>query len=453
MSIALRHAPPPATVIPLERPVLPPAEYERRMDALYAAAALDWVVVYGDREHAANLVFCCGFDPRFEEALLLLGPARRRILVVGNEGLGYAPLAGAPLAVALAQSLSLPGQPRDLAPRLGDLLVNNGITTGARVGVVGWKYLEPEEAPDPALPAFVPAFLVATLRHCIGAGSVLRDITHLLMHPERGHKSHNSAAQLAAYEWGASRASAAVLRIVAGTRPGMAELEAATLMQYAGEPLSCHPMLVADNGPIVGLRSPTARRIAAGDGITTAIGYWGGLCCRAGLLRDTPEPVFHEQYVTPYFRAIAAWWSKLRIGVTGGELHDAVLAELADAPFRPALNPGHLIAVDEWTHSPIRPDSAERIASGMALQCDIIPAPMPDGWVLNCEDTVAIADAALRAELAAAYPDLWQRVVSRRTWMQEALGITLADEVLPFSQAPAGLAPYWLAPDLRCTLL
>jgi hypothetical protein len=37
----------------------------------------------------------------------------------------------------------------------------------------------------------------------------------------------------------------------------------------------------------------------------------------------------------------------------------------------------------------------------MALQCDIIPTPLPPGTALNCEDSIVLADAALRDELAA----------------------------------------------------
>lgn len=452
MTIILRQIPRPALELPAERPAIPPAEYERRADALYQAAATDWTLVYGDREHNANLTFIAGFDPRFEEALLALGPDGRRALIVGNEGLGYTPLAGLPHEAVLCQSFSLMGQPRDSAPRLADVLRGVGIGEGMRVGLVGWKYLQADEIDDPETPAFVPAFLLATIRRIIGADGVVRDVTPALMHPTRGLKSHNSAAQIAVYEWGATRASASVMRIVGGARPGMTEHQAAALMQYEGDPLSCHPMLSAAKGPIIGLRSPGTRRLELGDGITTAVGFWGGLCARAGLLRDTPDPSFTDQYVIPYFRAISTWWSALRIGVTGGELHAAVLAAIGDAPFRPALNPGHLIAVDEWTHSPVRPGSAEPIASGMALQCDIIPSPMPDGLTLNCEDSVAVADANLRAELAAAYPEVWRRIVTRRAFMREALGIILAEEVLPLSVAPAWLTPFWLMGDTACAV-
>ena len=69
------------------------------------------------------------------------------------------------------------------------------------------------------------------------------------------------------------------------------------------------------------------------------------------------------------------------------------------------LNPGHLISYDEWVHSPIERDSEVSLASGMALQCDIIPTPIPAGTALNCEDSIVLADEALRAEIASRHPD------------------------------------------------
>jgi hypothetical protein len=452
VTVELRTIAPPPSTIAGPRPDVPTAEYERRIEALSAAAGAEWVVVYGDREHNANLAFLCGFDPRFEEALLVLGPGSRRWLIVGNEGLGYAALATVQVDVVLAQSLSLMGQRRETAPRLGAVLAKAGIGTGARVAVVGWKYFEPEEDDDPQAPAFVPAFLVRTLQRLIGETGTVRDATHVLSHPESGLKSHNTAAQIAQYAWAAQRANDAVLRIVRGARPGMTEHEAAGLMGYQGEPLSCHVMLVSGDKEIIGLRSPGGRRLMLGDGVTTAVGYWGSLACRAGLLVERPDVSFVEHAVAPYFCAVATWWQTLRIGVTGGAIHDAVMGALAHAPFVPALNPGHLIAIDEWSHTPIRPGSVERITSGMVLQCDIIPSQLPAGQALNCEDTVAVADAALRSELAAAYPELWQSIEQRRAHMHSALGLTLPDELLPLSSAPAYLPPFWLAPDLVCTV-
>lgn len=452
MQIELRAVAQPPARPAYARPAVPAAEYERRIAALYQAAAADWVVVYGDREHGANLAFLCGFDPRFEEALLLLGPGGRRTIVVGNEGVGYVPLLTVPAEMALAQSLGLMGQPRDAAPRVRDVLANAGIGSGARVAVVGWKYFEPDETDDPAEPAFVPAFLVRDLRKLIGAEGALFDATSLLAHPASGLKSLSTADQIAQYAWAAERASDAVWRVLRGARPGMTELEAAGLMGYQGEPLACHVMMVGGDEQIVGLRSPSSRPLAHGDGVTCAIGYWGGLSCRAGLLRETPDASFMERVVTPYYRAVATWWQSLRIGASGGAIHGAVIGALAGAAWLPALNPGHLIAYDEWSHTPIRAGSQDRIASGMVLQCDIIPSPLPPGQALNCEDTVAVADAALRAEIAAGYPELWRAIEHRRTLMREALGLTLPEELLPLSTAPAALPPFWLTPDMVCAV-
>lgn len=74
--------------------------------------------------------------------MLLLGPGKRRVLIIGNEGMGYTPLAGLILEVGLCQSFSRMGQDRSRAPRLDQILRNAGIHTGQRVAVAGWKYLE-----------------------------------------------------------------------------------------------------------------------------------------------------------------------------------------------------------------------------------------------------------------------------------------------------------------------
>jgi Xaa-Pro aminopeptidase len=454
MRVELRRVELPDVGLPDEPPSLPQAAYETRARAIYAAAATDWVAVYGDREHNANLLFLTGFDPRFEEALLLLGPADRRLLLVGNEGVVHASIAALPVEVILYQGFSLMGQPRDTAPRLHDVLRAAGLAAGRSVGVAGWKYLESSETDHPSAPAFVPAFLVDTLRQITGADPI--DITPELMHPVRGLRAHNTAAQIAVFEWAAVRASNAIFRVVRGLRPGMTERDAASLLAYAGEPLSMHP-IVASASPghaINGLRSPTGRPIAPGDGVTTGIGYWGSLCCRAGLLLETPDDSFLANVVRPYFAAIATWYTALRIGVDGGEIHAAVHAALeeAGAAFLPMLNPGHLISYDEWLHSPIRPGSPEPIVSGMLLQCDIIPTPLPPGTALNCEDTIAIAGESLRAELARDHPDLWRRIQTRRAFMEAELGLTLSPDLLPLSSANAYLPPFWLDNSLVCAV-
>lgn len=445
LKIALREVALPDFGMPEERPEIPVALYEERCRRAYGAAGADWLVVYGDREHYANLVFLCGFDPRFEEAALLLGPGGRRALLVGNEGLDYAGLLALPLDVALCQSFSLLGQDRSIAPRLTDVLREAGIGGGQRVGVVGWKYLEAEEAVGGGASFFAPAMLIDALRTVAGGREATVDATRVLMHPTEGLRARNEVEQIAAFEWAAARATAAVGRIVRGIAPGMTEMEAAARMGFGGETMSTHLLFASGRDAIVGLRSPGGRQIAKGDGISTAVGFWGGLCARAGLV-DDDAPEFIARVAVPYFRGVVTWYQTVGVGVAGGVIHERVTATLAEGGLRPALNPGHLTSFDEWVHSPVRPGSAERLASGMAFQCDIIPTPVPAGQAVNCEDPVVFADEALRAELRERYPAVWERIAARQAFMRRELGIASGDDVLPLSTMPAYLPPLWLTP-------
>ena len=79
----------------------------------------DRIVVYADREHSANLAYLTGFDPRFEEAILVVGEAAEPAILVGNECFGMAGAAPLPMRRGLFQDLSLPGQPRDRRGRFG----------------------------------------------------------------------------------------------------------------------------------------------------------------------------------------------------------------------------------------------------------------------------------------------------------------------------------------------
>ena len=453
--VVLRHVPVPDESAAPDPPTIDPGEYARRCDEALTRAGTPWVAVYGDREHSANLLFLTGFDPRFEEALLLLGPAGKRMLLVGNEGVVHTAIAGLPLEVMLFQGFSLMGQPREKAPNLVRVLQGSGLEAGDEVGVVGWKYLTAAETfSDPRQPAWAPTILTDAFDHVTGVTPV--DVTAVLMNPGDGLRARNSADQIATFAWAALRASQAVFRVVQATRTGLTERDIAANMRYAGEPLSMHP-IVASGTPgeaINGLRSPTGREVNAGDGITCGIGYWGSLCCRAGLLEQTVPDAFFADYVRPYFLAQAAWYATIGIGATGGEVFAAIEAALADAgaTFRSMLNPGHLISYDEWVHSLIERGNDTRVASGMALQCDIIPTPLPPGTALNCEDTVVLADETLRAEIAERHPALWERIERNRSLMVNELGLTLRPETLPLSLANAYLPPGWLAPDRVCAL-
>jgi Xaa-Pro aminopeptidase len=423
------------------------ARLRERMDA----GGYDRTVVYADREHSANLAYLTGFDPRFEEAILVVGDAAEPAILVGNECYGMAGAAPLPMRRQLFQDLSLPGQPRDRSRPLREILGDEGIVDGARVGVVGWKPYAERSMLD------VPSFLADELRRLAGDGNV-ENVNDLLIDPADGLRVINEVEQLAAMEAAACVTSSGVRGLLNGLRPGMRERDAVALLGWDGTPLSCHLMLTAGTRAALGLHSPGDRAIQRGDPFTVAFGIWGALNCRAGFVvenaAELPDGIrdYLERLVEPYFAAVAEWYGALRIGQTGGVLHAIIERHLGDPFFGIFLNPGHQIGLDEWVNSPIRPGSSIELRSGMAFQVDIIPATGTPYFTTNIEDGVALADATLRADFAERYPDAWRRIQGRRDFMANALGIELHPDVLPFSNIPAYLPPFLLRPDRAMTV-
>ncbi len=440
---------------PATRPDLPPALYAERLARLIGSiepAGLSALVVYGDREHFANLAWATGFDPRFEEALLVLVPGREAMLLAGPENQGAGRAAPVGLDVRLYPPFGLLGQERRQTPPLADLLAEAGIAKGQRVGIAGWKYYGPHETPHPDLWIESPAFIVDTLRRLVGEGGAVVNATALFMHASAGLRAVNEIDQLAAFEFAAVHVSEAVKRVVFGLAPGLREREAATLLQPIGAPLSCHLMLSAGPRASLGLGSPLDRRIERGDPFTTAYGVWGALTSRAGFVAedagDLPEAIrdYVARLAAPYFACAAEWYETVGIGVSGGTLDALVKRHLGDPFFNVGLNPGHLIHLDEWMNTPIYPGSAETLRSGQALQIDIIPATGTPWFTSNIEDGIALLDERGRAEFAERHPAAWARITARRAFMADVLGIRLKPDVLPFSNIQGWLPPFLLAP-------
>jgi hypothetical protein len=435
---------------PGPRPELPGGRHAERVTALRARAearGYDRLVVYADREHSANLAFLTGFDPRFEEALLVLGRDDPPAILVGNECWGTA--GAAPLAMErhLFQDFSLPEQPRERSKPLGEILAGEGIRAGSRVGVLGWKPYRDRSRIE------VPAFIVDELRRLTGSGGLVENANDLLVDPQDGLRVINDVDQVAAFEHASTRTSSGVRRLLEGLRPGMTEGEAVALLGWDGTPLSCHVMLTAGPRARFGLLSPSDRPIERGDPFTTAFGIWGALTCRAGWVaedeRDLPDGVrdYVDKLVAPYFGAIAEWYAALRVGQRGGVLQEIIDRRLGDPFFGIFLNPGHQLHLDEWVSSPVWRGSEVELRSGMVMQVDIIPATGTPWFTTNIEDGIALADADLRGALASAYPGAWRRIQARRAFMREALGIDLHEDVLPLSNLAAALPPFVLAPD------
>jgi hypothetical protein len=412
----------------------------------------DRLVIYADREHSANLAWLTGFDPRFEEALLIVGATGEPALLVGNECWGMAGAAPLPVQRHLFQDFSLPGQPRQRSRPLADILAGEGIGPGARVGLVGWKSYSRPERSD------LPAYVVDELRALTGATGSVVNATELFIDPADGLRVINEVEQLAYLEWAACHTSEGVKRLLLGLRPGMTEHQAVALLGWNGTPLSCHLMLTAGPRAKLGLLSPSDRPIERGDPFTTAFGIWGALSCRAGYVvsdaAELPRAIadYVERLASPYFEAVVEWYGALHVGQTGGALDEIINRRLGDPFFGIFLNPGHQIGLDEWVNSPIWPGSTVELRSGMALQVDIIPATGTDYFTTNIEDGIALADATLRAEFEHRYPAAWARVAARRQFMADALGIALHPDVLPLSNIPAYLPPFILAPDRVLTV-
>ena len=129
---------------PVTTPEVPPRLYGDRLERLrerMRRAGYDRIVVYADREHSANLAYLTGFDPRFEEAILIVAPAGEPAVLVGNECYGMAGGAPLPMRRHRFQDLSLPSQPRDRSRPLRDIFGDEGVSTGTKVGVVGLETL------------------------------------------------------------------------------------------------------------------------------------------------------------------------------------------------------------------------------------------------------------------------------------------------------------------------
>jgi len=415
--------------------------------------AYDHVVVYADREHSANLSYLTGFDPRFEEALLVSDIDGRPAILVGNECVEMADAAPLPMDVMLFQDFSLPGQPRHKSLPISQILRERGIGRGGRVGVVGWKTFDDLSRMD------VPSYLVDELRTIVGHDGRVENATRLLIDAEDGLRVINEVEQLAMFEHAACRTSTGVRGLLHGLEPGMTEHEAVRLLEWDGSPLSCHLMLTAGERAALGLLSPSDRPIAVGDPLTVAFGIWGALNCRAGFVVEgesqLPRSIsdYVDRLVRPYFETVAEWYEALHIGQRGGVLQEIVDRRLGDPFFGIFLNPGHQIHLDEWVNSPVSPGSEIELRSGMALQVDIIPATGTPYFTTNIEDGIAIAGAELRLEFEKRYPDAWGRIEGRRQFMRDELGIGLHEDVLPLSNIPGYLPPYLLSPDRVMSLV
>ena len=355
---------------------------------------------------------------------------------------GAAPL---PMRRELFQDLSLTDQPRDRSRPLETILQDEGVSAGVRVGVAGWKSYARRDWLE------TPAYLVDTLRELVGPSGAVENANDLFIDPATGLRTVNEVEQLIAFEYAACHTSEGVKHLLRGSeaRADRAAGRAAPRLERDAAVVPPH----AHRGSARAPRPPEPRRSARSSGATPSRprSESGG---RSRVARASSWPTrrssrtasgdYVERLVAPYFEAIAEWYSAIRVGQTGGTLQAIIDRRLGDPFFGIFLNPGHLLHLDEWVASPVGPGSEIGLRSGSAMQVDVIPATGTPWFTSNIEDGIAIADEALRGELAERDPALWRRVQARRAFMRDALGIELHEDVLPLSNIPAWLPPFLL---------
>ncbi|MBT5186025.1 MAG: M24 family metallopeptidase [Kordiimonadaceae bacterium] len=414
---------------------------------------LTHMLVYGDREHFANLTWMTNIDPRFEEAMLIVDLDHAPLILVGNECEGYLPHSplfnNGDMRSELFQPFSLLSQPRDKSRLLKDILSAEGIDEGSNVGCVGWKYFDYAEDQDGKNAIDLPSFITDHVRALAGYENV-ENATDLFMHPGYGFRTVVSVHEIAMFEYSNAKSSEAVKNILTGIQSGMTDYEVAQLCQWDGEPLGCHPTMAS--GDLPGLCGPQGRTILEGDPFSFNICYWGSNICRAGWVVEDEYGLseegrdYIEAFAGPYFEAMNIWFSELKVGTKGAVLHDAIHDRLPFEKFGIFLNAGHLIHLDEWVSSPIYKNSDLEICSGMMMQVDVIPSS-PTYGSTRMEDGVVIANAQLRSNLKEKYPDCYARCQARRRFMIEVLGMDVPEDVLPLSNIPAIVPPWFLSPN------
>lgn len=396
------------------------------------------LLVYGDREHYANLLWLVGFDPRFEEALLLLPAEGTPLLLVGNECEGYLRISGLYNAGLLRGEVyppfSLMDQPRGHGRTLRAIFEAEGLGAAEKIGVVGWKDYDLPTQTD------LPAYLVDLLREFAPVENATRAFTRL--------RAKASAWEIAYFEYSNVAAADGMRRILFGLREGLTDHQLAQQAGYNGLPMACHWTL--KTGPTrVSLASASGNVVRRGDYFSANVSYWGSNCCRCGWLAESAEDApagYVDEFAGPYVAAMAEWFEHLTIGRPGGELQALMDRLLPFEKYGVFLNPGHLIHFDEWPGSPIYPGSTEALASGMVFQADVIPSSATYSST-RMEDSFALADTTLRAELAEKFPAAWARIEQRREFMTETLGFVLPEEVLPLADLCGIVPPYLFDPN------
>ena len=447
--ITLKKVSPPAVeqnLIPVPLTDETIAERKKLILKKMREAGYDSLVFYADLEHGSNFEYLTGFLPRFEEALLILHQDGKAYGVFGNENLNKAQKARIDLIPIHMPHLSLPNQPMETKETVAEILAKCHLANRQNIGIIGWKYFT--NTVEEAQQLFdLPYFVMDALKK-VARNSQFTNATGLLI-GENGARTTNNANEFAHYEFGAALAGNCLLEGLGELAIGKTEMAVAEKLSAKGQDHTVVTIMAAGPRFVKANLYPSNNQIALGDPISMTTAYKGGLESRTGFAVHQASELpagqqdYLEKLVIPYFKAFTTWLETIQIGITGGELYATIEAVFPKASYGWSLNPGHLGGDEEWLASPVYPDSQERIRSGMLFQIDLIPS-LAGYQGAGCESSVFLADEKLREQIKADYPEAWARIIKRRAYLEDTLGIRLGKELLPMSPAMGYYPPFML---------
>lgn len=408
---------------------------------------LDALVVYADREHGANFAYLTGFEPRFEEAVMVLHESGKAYLLLGNENMKMCKYSTIEATAIHSPYFSLPNQPMGNEKNLAEIFADAGIKSGMCIGIVGWKLFTSQLEDNQEL-FDIPYFIMESIKVANYTGRI-RNATGIFIDPDFGVRTTVNANEIAHYEFGAALASTCILNALNEIEVGKTEMEIAEQLSAYGQPNSVTTICATGDRFEHGIVFPRHKKITLGDRFSLTMGLRGGLCSRAAYVVEQKEELptevqnYLEMVAIPYYKAAVTWYETVEPGISGGTLYKTIEQVLPKEVYHWMLNPGHLTAEEEWMSSPMFPNSQIFLKSGMMLQMDIIPSVQGYGGA-SAEDGIVLADDNLQKQLQNQYPEVWERFLRRRSYMIQELGINLKSEILPMSDIAGYMRPYLL---------
>ena len=431
-------------------------EHYRNVLADMKEQNLDVLMIYADREHGANFAYLTGFEPRFEEAVLVLHADGRVYFLLGNENLKMSQYSFIQGTVLHTPYFSLPYQPMNPQNRIRDILNEAGLKDGMKVGCVGWK-LFTSAVEDNRYLIDIPEFIAAAVKDINKNGQTI-NASGIFLDAEKGLRHIKNANEIAHYEAASGLASACVYKALEALKPGKTEMELAGEMNPMGQPTSVTTIVATGDRFTDAVVFPRNKEVQVGDRFSATLGLRGGLTSRAAYVveEESQLPEAERDYLkkvaVPYYKAAVTWYETVGEGVRCEDIYQAVDEVLPKEIFHWTLNPGHFTDNEEWSASPIYPGSPVILKSGMMLQMDIIPA-VPGYAGIGAEDGIVLIDEKLAGQLQSEYPRTWERMQERRDYMIRVLGIHLRDGVYPMSDLCGYLRPFLLEKDKAFTVL